>query len=92
MIALVYQYVSEGGENVPGDLQLAWAIKKYGTESVYGRPLGAGEIRRINMAENIYDSYLEREHSENWVTWAREHQEKARLLDWAAKVTRDYGR
>ena len=49
--------------------------------------LGAGEIRRFTVAENVVTYYHDRQRSDNWVTWARDNDDGERLL--AMAVTDD---
>jgi len=58
---------------------------------VYGRVLGAGEIKRMIATENIIRWYNERAASDNWATWNKSNPEKAHALDQAARIARDDG-
>lgn len=53
---------------------------------MFGRAIGAGEIRRIAMSERIVRSYLERERSENWAAWVVNNPHEAELLSIAAEL------
>ena len=62
-------------------------IDRYGVEAVMGRAyLGAGEIRRFTMAENIVAWYRDRQRSDNWVTWSKSNPEAAELLTMAVRI------
>lgn len=52
-----------------------------------GRPLGAGEIRRMITAENIVRAYTERKRSTDWAGWASANPTEARLLDQALRAS-----
>ncbi len=43
--------------------------------------LGAGEIRRMVIAENIYKAYKSRENADNWAEWAMKYPDMNRLLE-----------
>jgi acetyl-CoA acetyltransferase len=79
-----YEY-AEGGE-VTDELVLGWAVDKYGAQAVYGRTLSFHEIRMMDLAENVYRAYREREASENWAEWAEKNHAKARLLAEAGRL------
>ena len=80
-----YDY-AEGGE-VTDELVIGWAVNKYGAQAVYGRTLSFHEIRMMDLAENVYRAYREREASENWAEWAEKNRAKARLLAEAGRLT-----
>jgi len=53
---------------------------------VFGRTIGAKEIRRIAMAETIVRLFRERAASDNWAAWAGNNPEYAELLSRAAEL------
>lgn len=65
------------------------AVDRFGAQAVFGRVIGAGEIRRMNTAEAIVRAYRDRERAENWAEWARDNREQAALLARAAKAADD---
>jgi len=76
--ALAY---AEGEGPVTDELVLAWAVSKYGVQAVFDRPLSFHETRVMDLADNVYRAYKERQHSDNWASWASKNPEKARLLN-----------
>jgi len=82
-----YAY-AEGGD-VTDELVLGWAVSKYGAQAVYGRILSFHEIRMMDLAENVFKAYREREASENWAEWADKNRAKARLLAAAGRLTEE---
>ena len=82
-----YAY-AEGGE-VTDELVLAWAVGKYGAQAVFGRTLSFQEIRVMDIADNVFRAYRERERSDNWAKWAQDNPDKARLLAQAGKLAQE---
>lgn len=76
---------AEGGP-VSAELALLSYIDRWGAQSVLGRPMSAGEIRRMLIAERIAMAYRSRETAKNWATWAIENEEEANLLAMAQQV------
>jgi len=74
-----YLYASEGGRK-PHELQTAYFIERYGIAAIYGRPLFAGEIYRMNAAKNVFDAYIGRKQSDNWAEWSQKNPRAAELL------------
>lgn len=64
-------------------------MDRFGAQAVYGRNLGAGEIRRMITAENTIQAYRDRERAENWAQWAHDNRAAAGLLARAAKAAAD---
>ena len=87
--AAAYAY-ADGGP-IPRELILLHNIEKYGAQAVLGRTLGAGEIRRMNVAENIVRAYQSRKQSDNWATWAEVNPELNRILEDAMLAEREDG-
>lgn len=56
-------------------------VAKYGAQAIYGRTMSAKEVRMINTAETVYYAYLDRQKSQNWPEWAKEHPFENRLLE-----------
>lgn len=83
-----YEY-AEGEGPVTDELVLAWAVEKYGSQSVYGRTLSFHEIRMMDMADNIVRAYYERSRSDNWAEWAEKNHAKARLLNAAGLLAQE---
>jgi len=48
--------------------------------------LGAGEIRRMTMSENIVRAYFAANRSPNWAEWAAENPWQAGILGSAKKA------
>lgn len=82
----------EGGSRKPNELTLLDFIGRYGVQAVVGRTLGAGELRKMTIAENIrmaYQSranYRDKDGAENWTEWARLYPDASALLNEAAKL------
>jgi hypothetical protein len=79
-----YAY-AEGGP-ITDEIVLARSIERYGTQAIFGRTLSFHEVRMITLANNIVNSYRERQKSENWAEWAGKYPEKAELLANAGKL------
>ena len=82
-MARTYAYIAEG-EPPPIELEAVRLVDKFGAVSVYGRQLGACEMRCMEIAETIVDAYQKKTASESWAKWARENPALNRLLDEAA--------
>lgn len=91
-MAAAYLYAERRGP-MPPDLQLANAVSRYGVQAIFGRVLGAGELRRMLACENIVRAYQERQKHPNWAEWARDNPDESRILNQLAKATAeiDYG-
>jgi len=66
---------------MPRELELLSAIQAYGAQAVIGRPLGAGEIRRMNVASNVIAYHKQRAASGDWVKWGTDNPDEAALLN-----------
>lgn len=83
-----YAYASKHGP-MPLELEAAYQIDRYGANSVYGRVLGVGEMRRMNIARSIIHAYKSREGYRNsdgardWADWAAKNPDEASLLNQA---------
>jgi len=86
VIAEAYAY-ADGGGGLPKELRLARYIDRFGAQAVLGRVMGAGEIRRIEMAERIISIYQSRKQASNATEWVNSHQKEAELLDYAERLT-----
>lgn len=85
-MAAAYEY-ADGGQQ-PYELKLLSYLDRFGGAlNVLGRPLGAGEMRRMCVAENIYKWRVEREKSESWAAWETDNPDKAEALHEAYKLT-----
>ena len=66
---------------MPREMELLRAIQAYGAQAVIGRPLGAGEIRRMNVASNVITYHAQRAASGDWVKWETDNPDEAALLN-----------
>lgn len=90
MRAAAYSH-ADGGPVLSPELEMWQQIQTYGAQAVYGRPMGAGEIRHINKAREVYGLYIDRQNAENWSAWAKQNRYGNRVLTDAMKAARDYG-
>ena len=88
-MAAAYAY-ADGGQ-MPAELRLLHEIDRFGAQAVFGRPLGAGEMRRMMIAETIVNLYRARAAAENWAAWETANPELAALLNAALKAAIDEG-
>jgi len=88
-MAAAYAY-ADGGQ-MPAELRLLHEIDRFGAQAVFGRPLGAGEMRRMMIAETIVNLYHARAAAENWAAWETANPELAALLNAALKAAIDEG-
>ena len=79
ILTSAYEYAQSGGRKPP-ELQTADFIKEYGAQAIYGRPMYASEVYRMNAARNVYDAFTSRKGSENWAQWAQDNPRGAELL------------
>ena len=75
---------------MPPEIELGNAVDRYGGMTVYGRAIGAFEMRRISMSENIVALYNARE-GNDWVEWGNENEASANLLGLALRAALDMG-
>ena len=85
MTAAAYRY-AEGGGVTPREIELGRMINRFGAQAVFGRAMGAAEIRRIEISERIVRLYIEREKSDNWAAWVMNNPGDAELLSMAAEL------
>lgn len=87
-MASAYRYADGGGlAPLSSELLILRRIERYGVMAVMGRPvLGANEMRRLELAENVLRAYQSREASTDWAAWARDNEGAATLLDRAIKA------
>ena len=64
-------------------------VDRFGAQAVFGRAMGAGEIRRLTVVDNILQAYRMRSHTENWAEWAESHKRASAMLNEAAKLAED---
>jgi hypothetical protein len=78
---------------MPREIESAALIDRFGVQSVYGRLLGVGEMRRMMHVEAIVTAYQSRERYRdqnggvNFAEWAAQNKAAARLLNEALKAT-----
>ena len=75
----------------PEELVLLGYLDRFGVQAVMGRALGAGEIRRMTVAENIVKWYRERQASSNWASWATDNPDSSQVLLEAQKLAIEFG-
>ena len=88
-MAAAYAY-ADGGQ-MPAEIRLLREVDRFGAQAVFGRTLGAKEIRRMMIAENIVNAYRARAASENWAAWETDNPQVAALLNAAMKAAIDEG-
>jgi hypothetical protein len=67
-------------------------IDRFGVPAVFGRPyLGASEINKILVAQNIVTTFQSSEQSADWAEWASENKEDAIELGKAMKAAEERG-
>jgi hypothetical protein len=80
-MARAYAY-AEGDGPEPIELDGLRAIRAFGAEAVWGRPLGVGEMRRMTVADSIVRAYEARgAHPDGWVAWASANPGMSALLN-----------
>ena len=82
---------ADGGHPAPPELRLLREIDRFGAQAVFGRPLGAKEMRQMMVAEGIVHAYHARAAAENWAAWETANPELAALLNAALKAAIDEG-
>jgi len=66
---------------MPRELELYHLVQSYGAQAIYGRTMGAGEVRRMNTAANIVAYYRQRAASSDWGKWATDNPDEAAALN-----------
>jgi hypothetical protein len=85
-------YASADGSPSSYELQLVGILDRYGgAMNVLGRPLGIGEIRRMNIAQNIVRWYEERNGASNVVEWTTSNPQAADVLNTAHRYAVELG-
>lgn len=76
---------------MPRELRLLHAVDRYGVEAVFGRKqLYAGEMRRMNYAENLVNIFNSRKAAMNVVVWTQSNPAQALFLEDADRVANEY--
>lgn len=78
-MARAYAYAAGDGPFIR-ELELLWLIDRFGAQSVMGRMLGVGEMRRMIAVEGIVKSFRDRQESAEWAKWASENEALNALL------------
>lgn len=85
-------YLYAEGDPPTLDLELLFAVERYGALPVFGRPPGVGELRRLATMDHIIqasrkkDEYKDADGNVNWAAWANDHPRDAALLAEAMKA------
>ena len=88
MIADAYRCAEGGG--VSKEIILGQRIDRFGVKAVFGRDvMGANEMSRIIIAENIVAAYKDRKKSSNWVEWQINNPQMSELLNIGAELVSD---
>lgn len=75
---------------MPQELVMLANLDRYGGAiNVLGRPLGAGEIRRMNVANAVVSAYVERRRASDYAVWAQNNKDDARLLNEAKRLAEE---
>lgn len=78
---------ADGDGPEPRELDALRAIRVFGAEAVWGRPLGVGEIKRMTVAESIVRAHVGRAtHKAGWAAWAAANPGQNALLNAAMKM------
>lgn len=85
-MAAAYRYAAGDGLP-PHEFLLGLNFRRYGVETVLGRPIGAGEAQRIHLVMAIVGAYQARAASENWAKWAADHPDDNALLNRVMELT-----
>ena len=88
-MAAAYAY-ADGGQMSP-EIRLLRSVDRFGAQAVFGRMLGAKEIRQMLVADAIVNAYHARVANENWVAWEIDNPRLAALLNAAMKLAIDEG-
>ena len=71
---------AEGDGPIPREVKLLSQINRFGGQAIYGRAIGAGELKGMLLAEMVVNAYQAREKSGEWAKWAGENPDLNRLL------------
>jgi hypothetical protein len=83
-MAQSYAYAAGRGLE-PIEHRIIRAINKYGAEVVYGRPMGAFEIRILEIVQNIVNGKLSMDSAENLVEWKTKNEYITNLVSIARR-------
>ena len=87
-LAAAYAY-ADGEGKIPREIIWSSYGDRFGFAAVFGRQPTPGEMRRMSAAERIVRAYRSRLEAENWVQWAKDNEDDARLLNQAMKAAMD---
>lgn len=77
-MAAVYAWCVGGGP-VPAEIEARGLVDRFGTQAVYGRPMGVREMRRIMLAERI-ERLVARWNGPGAAEWFNTHPADSALL------------
>ena len=90
IIARSYAYVMCDGE-IPEEIRLANAVDRYGAYGVYGRPMSALDIQRIEMAENYIGVCRAWKAADNKADWELSNPGVGAAFKYALGLAMDMG-
>lgn len=86
----MWAYVADGGPQ-PEEIRAGRLIDRFGAQSVYGRPLGYLEMRRITVAENI-ERICRKWQEKDAAKWFAKHPDDLKTLTWAKEQAKKHGK
>lgn len=66
-------------------------MQAYGAQAIFGRAVGAGEIKRMNTAVNIVAYYKQKHATDNQAKWALDNPMQDSALNRAFIAAKDAG-
>lgn len=75
-----------GEADPPDEWVLLGYLDRFGAEATYGRQIGAGEMRRMVIVENVISAYRESKNTSSLAEWIKHNHDKYRLLGEASEI------
>jgi hypothetical protein len=63
-------------------------IDRYGAQSIYGRVLGVGEVRRMQLAARVVNVYLGLHASADWGKWQEQYPNDMAFLQHVMRISK----
>lgn len=72
-MAHAYKFAAGDEPLPPAELNLIRLVERFGAQTIYGRPLSAGEVIKMITVERIINAYESMHLSKNWAQWAKDN-------------------
>lgn len=68
------------------ELETLRRVDRYGAASIFGRVLGIVEVRRMEVAARVVNTYRSLHASQDWIEWQKQNPKDLEFLTYAIKL------